>query len=99
MPASAGTAPAETPTLAFAATAARVAEAVGSTPLPTLTLTPVDFDCLLTPTVPCSPPTRPSSDLNGHTYSGASFTITAANVASGLTVNDTTNETGFTLTL
>src|SRR5205823_3792864 len=86
----------ETPTLALAATTASVAEAGGSTLLPTITLTAVDADDVLTLTVAGLPTGATITDGNGNTYGGPCFTTPPSSDLSGLTLHDTTNESNFT---
>ncbi len=90
---------AEAPTLALGGTTATVNES-GTVVLPSITATPVDSDDTLTLTIAGLASGATITDsADGTVFSGASFTLTGAEVGSTLTLHDGSNEGNFSLTV
>ena len=89
--------PSEPPTLSLGGTAKIVSEE-STVILPSITVTPVDSDDILTVTIAGLPMGATVTDsTDGKVFSGSSFTLTEAEAESTLTLNDGTNAGNFTL--
>ncbi len=88
----------EPPTLKLGGTTITVSE--GTAKLPSITVTPVDSDDVLTLTIAGLPIGATITDLaDGKVFSTSSFTLTKAEFGSTLTLNDGSNTEPFSLTV